>query len=85
MKTSFWTSSLPWLLAGLALPDDEDARSVARKAIRLFERADAHLATLYGRSHVLSKRFLDKDFQTTGTGDDDIALRPLLDEYHGFA
>jgi len=75
VKTSNW-QCLPWLLAGLALPDEEAARGIARKCIALFENPnDLSPAAIFGRKHPLSKRFLDYNF-----GGDE-SLRESLDEF----
>lgn len=74
IKTSHW-QCLPWLLAGLALADEEASRAIGRRCIALYEdQSDLSPATVYGRLHPLSKRFLGPNF-----GDD--ALRSSLDEF----
>lgn len=74
VKTSHW-KCLPWLLAGLALPDEEQARSIGRRCIKLFEDAsDMSPMATYGRKHEMSRRFLDYNFQHC-------SLRASLDEF----
>ena len=78
MKTANWMC-LPWLLAGLALPDEEKARAIGRQCIKLFEDPrDMSPQATFGRKHTLSRRFLDYNFE----GDSqDGSLRKSLDEF----
>lgn len=75
VKTSHW-KSLPWILAGLALPDEEAARSIARRCCTMYDNSeDLSPSAVYGRKHPLSRRFLDYSF---GDGQ---SLRHDLDEF----
>ena len=77
LKTAHW-QGLPWMLAGLALPDDEAARAIGRKAIRLFEMQLEQLPQQ--AHHLLTRRFLDPNF--AGPGE---SLRSELDDFLGGA
>ena len=61
------------MLAGLAVQDEEVARKIARKCIQLYDSEDKSDMAVYGRGHMLSKRFLDYSFPNG-------PLRPSLDE-----
>ena len=62
VKTANWMC-LPRLLAGLALPDEEKARAIGRKCIKLFEDPnDMPPQATFGRKHTLALRFLDYNF-----------------------
>lgn len=80
VKTSCW-KQLPWLLCGLALPDEEEARSIARQAIDLFQQSSIHPMVAFAKNHMMTRRFLDYDFQGDDSIPNDHALRPSLDEF----
>lgn len=59
-KTHHW-GRLPWLLCGLALPEPEEARSVGRRCVELFDLSGTNAMALHGRKHSISKRFLSQE------------------------
>ena len=56
LKLSYW-KTLPWCLAGIGGDNVERARDAARSSIRRFEE------TLSGEHHLMTKRFLDPNFE----------------------
>lgn len=70
---------LPWLICGIAVDDVEKARSIARRCIQLFEDSATDPMSLFGKKHIMAKRFLQYEY--VGSDESDIPLRPLLDEF----
>ena len=73
LKTVHW-SKLPWHLCGLAVPEQEKARAVARSAVQMFDSLSNDAMTVFGRRHRISQRFLRRDFAGNG-------LRDQLDQF----
>ncbi|CAJ1378576.1 unnamed protein product [Effrenium voratum] len=75
-KCAHWRQ-LPWLLCGVSLPEQEHARAIARKAIRLHDdESKMDALTLAGRKHPLSQRFLRYSFTPVDGDPDAVPLRP---------
>ncbi|CAJ1366636.1 unnamed protein product, partial [Effrenium voratum] len=75
-KCAHWRQ-LPWLLCGVSLPEEEHARAIARKAIRLHDdESKMDALTLAGRKHPLSQRFLRYSFTPADGDPDAVPLRP---------
>lgn len=57
MKMNYW-SELPWLLCGLAYPDDGEVQRVAARCIKLYDSN----SFAPGSWHAQSQRFLNKNW-----------------------
>ena len=79
-KTAHW-QQLPWMLAGVAQPDSEKARAVARKCVEKFETVSAEPTLVFGKRHRMTRRFLQRDYEGTRGDGRDVPLRPLLDDF----
>ena len=77
-KAGHWRS-LPWSLCAIAVPDSNEARGWARKAIEAFDCVSMEPQHLLARRHRMSQRFLS--FNYKGTSPDDVPLRPLLRDF----
>ncbi|CAE7355853.1 unnamed protein product [Symbiodinium sp. KB8] len=78
-KTSHW-KELPWLLCGIAFPESDRARSVARAAIAKYDNPDrVDPLTVYARRHRMTQRFLKSDYESHD--DADVPLRGLLESF----
>ncbi|CAE7256194.1 unnamed protein product [Symbiodinium natans] len=77
-KCAHW-KELPWLLCGIALPDQEQARAVASKALHRFDTHKIDPHALYTRRHPMTCRFLSRSF--SGASASDVPLRGLVEDF----